>query len=350
MEVYIKIEDVVRGLQCFDPEKNGLTPHQCHRRMRSLSPAPDSLRRNSSTQRFPSRPRSNASANDPFVSSDNLSQYSQYSSRGRSPVHQSPDGNVLMPGDYARQAKTLRRREPSPLARKLAAEGTKNVTPRRSKKPSRRELNQTCDRPPKWDASLRQSDEKKCEKKNSRQEDWDELQKSPVAQRQKQIHHDAKSELRQIRQRIHLVNDIAQVKSEVVAKSTAPSQSKVKIDASKLLEQPIPPMIKSNSYVELSTADYNVIIKDFSPIKINKLGERMFSMVLETKQKNSLDGMIKTKRENIRVKLQIDSSLCGKIDSSNPFAIIPNIYNVSFPVSTPPQLWRQLVQNFRKFS
>ena len=29
----------------------------------------------------------------------------------------------------------------------------------------------------------------------------------------------------------------------------------------------------------------------------------MFSMVLETKQKNSLDGMIKTKRENIRVKV-----------------------------------------------
>ena len=29
----------------------------------------------------------------------------------------------------------------------------------------------------------------------------------------------------------------------------------------------------------------------------------MFSMTLETKQKNSLDGQIKTKRENIRVKV-----------------------------------------------
>ena len=80
-------------------------------------------------------------------------------------------------------------------------------------------------------------------------------------------------------------------------------------------------MIKSNSYIELSAADCNVIIKgknntdkhvnltllihitDFSPIKINKFGERMFSMTLETKQKNSLDGQIKTKRENIRVKV-----------------------------------------------
>ena len=37
MEVYIKTEDIVRGLQCFDPETNGLTPQQCHVRMRSLS-------------------------------------------------------------------------------------------------------------------------------------------------------------------------------------------------------------------------------------------------------------------------------------------------------------------------
>lgn len=76
-------------------------------------------------------------------------------------------------------------------------------------------------------------------------------------------------------------------------------------------------MVKANSYIELKTDDLNVIIKgnlarlshswhkvlDFSPIKINKWGDRMFSMTLETKQINSLDGKIKTKRENIKVKV-----------------------------------------------
>ena len=37
MEVYIKTADVVRGLQCFDPETTNLTRQQCHVRMRSLS-------------------------------------------------------------------------------------------------------------------------------------------------------------------------------------------------------------------------------------------------------------------------------------------------------------------------
>merc|ERR1711971_1083953 len=104
-------------------------------------------------------------------------------------------------------------------------------------------------------------------------------------------------------------------------------------------------MVKANSCIELKTDDFNVIIKDFSPIKINKWGDRMFSMTLETKQMNSLDGKIKTKRENINVKLQIDSSMVGKRDSSSSFDIVPHISYVQFPVSTPPQLWKQLVQN-----
>ena len=48
--------------------------------------------------------------------------------------------------------------------------------------------------------------------------------------------------------------------------------------------------------------------------------------------------------------LQIDSSMVGKRDSSSSFDIVPHISHVQFPVSTPPQLWKQLVQNFRKFS
>ena len=47
-----------------------------------------------------------------------------------------------------------------------------------------------------------------------------------------------------------------------------------KKSVAKLLDQPIPPMMKANSYCELDTPDFNIRIKGFSPIRINKYGDR----------------------------------------------------------------------------
>ena len=56
-------------------------------------------------------------------------------------------------------------------------------------------------------------------------------------------------------------------------------------------------------------------MKDFSPIKINKWGEKSFSMTLETKQ--AIDGQLKTKRENIKVKVRyyIKSTLSNSVQN-----------------------------------
>jgi len=41
-----------------------------------------------------------------------------------------------------------------------------------------------------------------------------------------------------------------------------------------LLDQPIPPMVKSSSYADVDLPDCLVRVKGFSPIRINKYGEK----------------------------------------------------------------------------
>jgi len=299
---------------------------------------------------------------------------------------------LLIPNDGSK------RRSKSPLAQKLEREGIGNVVPEGVKKSERgrsgrREPMQSGN----WQDTLgnRGSDEKNVRKnememlRSKRQKEKkihaetaksisdlrrsrEDLRNSSedISKACENIKHsreDITSAVEEINQQIACIDNTFHLTSEQEKEDfqITPKSAKGKLvialpkeSVNMLLDQPIPPMVKSNSYCEIDTSDFNIRIKDFSPIRVNKMGDRLFTMTMETRSKNEGDNQVAIRHNNVKVKLRVDKlpgnsvtyfqnehlSICQKD------RYIPDIRTVRFTLATPPQLWRQIIQNFQKFS
>jgi len=384
-DVFIQTQESVRGLATFDPEAlmdrqhfRQLSREERHIRMRSLSPAPNHLLM---------RSRSRSRCGPGYASSgDDYSPYpSNPVSRGRSPapntcsvrehVRELSRGRSPSNVDLYSSRESLRTREKSPLARKLEKEGFKNVIPksshRKGRNPNRdsgyagdewlspgsageqKSTNQHRQKPPRSPRSSLVASQQPTASQ-VRQQDWDELKKSPEVQRRKKeqkIHHDTQKSLEALRIQRRSPPSKNEITSAVNEAKGMPVVKK-NYNYGACLDQPIPPMIRANDYVEVNTDDMNIVIKDFSPIRINRNGDRLFSMTVETAEKKN--GGVKRTSNNIDVKLSIDKQPMTKItfgDNPSPDLNYRQVINyVRFSAGTPPQLWKQLIQNFQKFA
>jgi hypothetical protein len=385
-DVFIQTSESVRGLNTFDPEAmmdrqhfRRMSREERHIRMRSLSPAPNHLMM---------RSRSRSRCGSGYAASgDDFSPYQSTSvSRGRSPapatgsvrdhVRELSRGRSPSNVEMYSSRDSLRVREKSPLARKLEKEGFANVMPnsshRKGRNPNRdsgygddwlspssageaprKSTSQNRQKPPR---SPRSSHVTPVTPEQARKQDWDELKKSPEVQRRKKeqkIHQDTQKSLEELRiQRRSPPSTKREITSAVNEAKNMPVVKK-NYNYGACLDQPIPPMIRANDYVEVNTDDMNIVIKDFSPIRINRNGDRLFSMTVETAEKNN-NGRIKRSSNNIDVKLSIDKQPAPKImfgDNPSPDLNYRQVINyVRFSAGTPPQLWKQLIQNFQKFA
>ncbi|CAG5110598.1 Oidioi.mRNA.OKI2018_I69.chr2.g4982.t1.cds [Oikopleura dioica] len=345
----IPTETRVRGLALYDPEQMEThvtmsTPHNPTIRSRSRSPRPGS-RKSSVASRTQSRGRSPVAARrlSPQINADRLL---------------TPD---LLSTPGSRRAK-------SPLGRKLETEGsfygkqqmtrndhsflsTSSFAPSSG---SDEEIAEEVD-PKNELKELQERQKKKKMIKKEAQQELVAIKRINSRSSLNKSQEDISAAVNEINLQIAAMDNVFgattsdsfKIENFGAGKNKSPKYV-IKLPKQKmggLLDQPIPPMMKSNSYAEVDLPDCLVKVKGFSPIRINKYGEKHFDMHLETTDKRDRSH----KREkSIGVKLSVD-----KIQNmTNALQNIsnPRISTVTFSLHTPPQLWREIIQNFGKFA